>query len=80
MKTELQVDRIEDGDIVVLFDGEKNLYEIGLSFFASAPNEGDYFNVVFEDGKPVSAEFLAEKTEAAHQRIRALMAKMRRKK
>ena len=78
MKKELYVDRIEDGDIVVLLDGEKNIYEIELGFFAAPPNEGDYFDFVFEDGKPVSAEFLAKKTEEAHERIRYLMAKMRK--
>jgi len=79
MKRELQVDRTE-GKTVVLMDGEDTFFEIALDFFDTPPREGDYFEIDFEDGAPVSSRFLEEKTEAARQRIRALMAKMRKKK
>ena len=79
MKKKLQVDRFE-GDIAVLFDMEKNLYDVPKDLFGFELHEGDYLEVTFENGVPVSAVFLAEETEAARQKIRALMAKMRRKK
>ena len=41
---------------------------------------GNAFAIVCGAATGKDAEFLAEKTEAAHPRIRALMAKMRRKK
>ncbi|MBE6666296.1 MAG: DUF3006 domain-containing protein [Ruminococcaceae bacterium] len=79
MKKKLQTDRFE-GDIAVLFDMEKNLYDVPKDLFGFELHEGDYLEVTFENGVPVSAVFLAEETEAARQKIRALMAKMRRKK
>lgn len=79
MKKKLQVDRFE-GEIAVLFDMEKNLYDVPKDIFGFELHGGDYLEVTFENEAPVSAVFLAEETEAARQKIRALMAKMRRKK
>ena len=79
MTVKIQVDRIE-GNVVVLLDGDKNIYDIPKGFFAQEPNEGDIFEVDFEDGKPVRSLFLEEETEAVKRRIRELMAKMRKKK
>jgi hypothetical protein len=79
MKKKLQVDRFESG-LAVLFDMEKNLYNVPKDVFGFTLHEGDYLEVTFENGVPASAVFLAEETEAARLRIRALMAKMRKKK
>ena len=74
----MQVDRFE-GDIAVLLDEEKNIYDISKDQFGFELHEGDLLEVVFEGGVPVSARFLAEETEALHQRIQALMEKLKRK-
>ena len=78
MKKKLQVDRFEEG-LAVLFDMEKNIYNVPKNLFGFELHEGDYLDVTFESGMPVSAVFLSEETEAARQKIRALIAKMRRK-
>jgi len=80
MKQKLQVDRFE-GDIAVIYNmDEKVKYDVPRDLFGFRLHEGDYLDVTFENGVPVSAVFLAEETEAARQKIRALMAKMRKKK
>ena len=79
MKKKLQVDRFE-GDLAVLFNREGEVYDVPKDCFGFALHEGDYLEVTLEDGVPVSAVFLAEETEAARQKIRALMAKMRKKR
>ena len=79
MKKKLQVDRFEE-NLAVLFDMEKNIYNVPKDLFGFELNEGDYLDVTFENGVPASAVFLAEETEEARQKIRALMEKLRRKK
>ena len=74
----LQVDRFE-GEIAVLFDENKNIYDVHKDLFGFTLHEGDFLNVTFDDGKPVSAVFLADETEAVKKRIRELMAKRRKK-
>jgi hypothetical protein len=75
----LQVDRFE-GEIAVLFDCEKNIYDVKKDLFGFELHEGDLLNVTFVDGKPASAEFLAEETERLKKRAAALREKLRRKK
>ena len=79
MKKKLQVDRFE-GDLAVLFDMDYRLYNVPKDIFGFELHAGDYLDVTFENDVPTSAVFLAEETEAARQRIKALMAKMRKKK
>ena len=79
MKKKLQVDRFE-GEIAVLFDMDYRLYNVPKDVFGFELHEGDYLEATFENDAPVSAVFLAEETEAARQKIKALMAKMRKKK
>ena len=79
MKKKLQVDRFE-GNVAVLFDMEKNIYNVPKETFGFVLHEGDYLEAVFENGIPVSAVFLAQETEEEYRKISALMAKMRRKK
>ncbi len=75
----LQVDRFE-GDIAVLFDREKNIYDVKKDVFGFELHEGDLLNVTFADGKPIAAEFLAEETEGLRKRAAELREKRRRKK
>ena len=79
MKKKLQIDRIE-GKLAVLIDDDETIYNIPKSFFGENAFEGNIFEITFEDGAPVSAVFLAEETEAVREKIRALMAKLRKKK
>ncbi|MBR6744112.1 MAG: DUF3006 domain-containing protein [Clostridia bacterium] len=78
MTKKLQIDRIE-GKFAVMTDDEE-IYNIPADFFGENAREGNIFEVVFENGKPVSAVFLAEETEAVREKIRKLMAKLRNKK
>ena len=80
MKQKLQIDRIEGTLAVMTEDGEEETLNIPAEFFGADAKEGNIFDVVFEDGKPVSAVFLKEETEAVRERIRALMAKLKKKK
>ena len=79
MKKKLQVDRFEE-NLAVLFDMEKNIYNVPKDLFGFELHEGDYLDVAFENDAPASAVFLAEETEEARQKVRALMEKLRRKK
>ncbi len=74
----LQVDRFE-GEIAVLFDAEKNVYDVPKDAFGFALHEGDILEVEFSDGKPCSAKFLEEETKAMQARVRELMKKLKRK-
>lgn len=74
----LQVDRFE-GEIAVLFDENKNIYDIHKDLFGFTLHEGDLLNVTFDEGKPVSAVFLADETQAMRNRIQALKAKLKKK-
>ena len=79
MKKKLQVDRFE-GEIAVLFDMDYRLYNVPKDVFGFELHAGDYLDVTFENDVTATAVFLAEETEAARQKIKALMAKMRKKK
>ncbi len=79
MIKKLQIDRLEGGFAVMTDDGD-NICNIPAAFFGENAVEGNIFEVILEDGKPVRATFLAEETEAVRQKIRALMAKMRKNK
>ena len=74
----LQVDRFE-GDIAVLFDQDKKIYDVPKTQFGFELHEGDLLEVVFEGDKPIAARFLSEETEAQRRRVRELMAKLKRK-
>ncbi|MBQ2988349.1 MAG: DUF3006 domain-containing protein [Clostridia bacterium] len=78
MTKKLQIDRIE-GKFAVMTDDE-GICNIPADFFGENAREGNIFEVVFENGKPVRAVFLAEETEAVREKIRKLMAKLRNKK
>ena len=79
MTVKMQIDRIE-GKLAVLVDDDENIYNIPKDFFGGDGKEGNIFEITFEDGKPVSAVFLAEETERVRRRIKELMAKLRKKK
>ena len=79
MIKKLQIDRIE-GKLAVMTDDDGDTCNIPASFFGENAVEGNIFEVVFENGKPVSAVFLAEETERVRRRIKELMAKLRKKK
>ena len=79
MTVKMQIDRIE-GKLAVLVDDDENIYNIPKDFFGEDGKEGNIFEITFEDGKPVSAVFLAEETERVRRRIKELMAKLRKKK
>ena len=79
MIKKLQIDRIE-GTLAVMTDDDEGMCNIPADFFGENAVEGNIFEVVFENGKPVSATFLAEETAAVRERIRALMAKLKKKK
>lgn len=74
----LQVDRFE-GEIAVLFDAEKNVYDVPKDAFGFDLHEGDILEVEFSDGKPCAAKFLEEETKAMQARVRELMKKLKRK-
>ena len=74
----MQVDRFE-GEIAVLLDMDKQIYDIPKDIFGFELHEGDLLKVHFENETPVSAVFLAEETEALRARAKALMAKLKRK-
>ena len=78
MTVKMQVDRIE-GKLAVLIDDDDNICNIPKTFFGEELNEGNIYEIVFENGKPVDATFLAEETEAIRRRIRELMAKLKKK-
>ena len=80
MIKKLQIDRIEGRLAVMTDDDNEEYYHIPAAFFGENAAEGNIFEVVFEDGKPVSAIFLKEETEAVREKIRALMAKLKKKK
>ena len=79
MTIKMQIDRIE-GKFAVLIDDDENIRNIPKEFFGEDGKEGNIFEITFEDGKPVSAVFLAEETERVRRRIKELMAKLRKKK
>ena len=79
MTKKLQIDRIE-GKLAVMTDDDGDTCNIPADFFGENAVEGNIFEIVFEDGKPVRAVFLAEETEAVREKIRTLMAKLRKKK
>ena len=79
MTVKMQIDRIE-GKLAVLLDDDENIYNIPKDFFGEDLGEGNIYEIEFEDGKPVRYIFLEEETEAVRERIRALMAKLKRKK
>ena len=79
MIKKLQIDRIE-GKLAVMTDDDEGICNIPVDFFGENAVEGNIFEVVFENGKPVRAVFLAEETEAVRERIRVLMAKLKKKK
>ena len=79
MIKKLQIDRIE-GAFAVMTNDDEGFYNVPAAFFGENAAEGNIFEVVFEDGKPVSAIFLKEETEAVREKIRALMAKLKKKK
>ncbi|MBQ8496295.1 MAG: DUF3006 domain-containing protein [Clostridia bacterium] len=74
----LQVDRFE-GEIAVLYDENKRIYDVPKDLFGFTLHEGDILEVKFEEDKPVSARFLEEETETMRNRIKALKAKLKRK-
>jgi hypothetical protein len=73
----LQIDRIE-GKLAVLTDDDENILHIPKDFFGQEMKEGNLYEIVFEDGKPLRATFLADETEAVREKIRLLMAKLRK--
>ena len=75
----LQVDRFE-GNIAVLFDREKNIYDVPKDIFGFELHEGDLLDVSFSEGKPHTAIFLAEETERLKKRAEQLRERCRRKK
>ena len=79
MIKKLQIDRIE-GMLAVMTDDDEGTCNIPKDFFGENAVEGNIFEVIFEDGKPVGATFLAEETAAVRERIRVLMAKLKKKK
>ena len=79
MIKKLQIDRIE-GKLAVMTDDDEGIFNIPADFFGENAVEGNIFEVVFENGKPVSAVFLAEETERVRRRIKELMAKLRKKR
>ena len=79
MIKKLQIDRIE-GNFAVMTDDDEGICNIPSDFFGENAVEGNIFEVVFENGKPVSAVFLAEETERVRRRIKELMAKLRKKR
>ena len=80
MKKKMQVDRFE-GEVAVLFDIEKKIYDVPKTVFGFELHEGDLLEVEFsEDGKPLSAVFLVEETETLRRRARELRESLRKKK
>ena len=79
MIKKLQIDRIE-GKLAVMTDDDEGIFNIPADFFGENAVEGNIFEVVFENGKPVRATFLSEETEAGRRKIKELMAKLRKKK
>ncbi len=75
---QMQVDRFEE-HFVVLVDEEDNVINLDKTFFDFELHEGDILNVKFEHEKPISAEFLAEETVRAKERVRRLMEKIKNK-
>ena len=73
----LQIDRIE-GKLAVLTDDDETILHIPKDFFGQEMQEGNLYEIVFENGKPVRATFLADETEAVREKIRLLMAKLRK--
>ena len=78
MTRKLQIDRIE-GALAVLTDDDENILHIPKDFFGQELKEGNFYEIVFADGKPIQATFLADETEAVREKIRLLMAKLRKK-
>ena len=78
MKT-WQIDRFEENFAVMISD-EKEILDIPKDFFGTEVHVGDIFELQFEEGKPCSARFLAEETEACKARIKSLMEKLKNKK
>ena len=79
MVKKLQIDRMEGALAVMTDEEEEGTCNIPAEFFGEDAKEGNIFEVTFENGKPVSAVFLKEETEAVRERIRALMAKLKKK-
>lgn len=74
----VQVDRFEEG-LAVLVDEEEKLYNIQRGQFPFEIHEGDILCVEIVCGHLQYAEFLAEETAAARERVAALMKKLKRK-
>ena len=79
MTKKLQIDRIE-GTLAVMTDEDGGIYDIPAAFFGENAVEGNIFEVVYEDGEPARATFLAEETAEIREKIRVLMEKLRKKK
>ena len=80
MVKKLQIDRMEGALAVMTDEVEEGTCNIPAEFFGEDAKEGNIFEVTFENGKPVSAVFLAEETERVRRRIKELMAKLRKKR
>jgi hypothetical protein len=79
MMKKMQVDRFEE-QLAVLADDDMKILNIPKEFFPFEIHEGDIFEIEFDGDVPVAARFLAEETETAKARTRALLNKIRSKK
>ncbi len=75
---QMQVDRFEEG-FAVLVDDEEKTYDVPRGLFGFELHAGDVLEVEMEEGRPVSARFLAEETESRRALARALMQKLKKK-
>ena len=79
MMKKMQVDRFEE-HLAVLTDDDMNILNVTRDFFSFELHEGDILALEFEGETLVSAHFLAEETQAAKARTKALMDRIRNKK
>ncbi len=79
MMKKMQLDRFEE-HFAVLADDNMNILNIPKDFFPFEVHEGDILEIEFEEETPISARFLAEETETAKARTKALMERLKKKK
>lgn len=72
------VDRIEEG-VCVCIDDDERIYNVPLGEFAFEVNPCDILEIELDGKTLVSAIFLREETEAAKERAKKLMERLRNK-
>lgn len=77
-RKEFEVDRIEEG-LVVLLDEEENIRNIPRENFPIEVHPGDTLLLELDGKRVLFAEYQKEKTEARRSRIAELMEKLKRK-